>query len=292
MDRSEGNANRPDASTQLYGVLGNPVRHSLSPLIHNAAFRKTGLNASYMAFQVEEGTLPLAFEAIRALGLRGVNVTIPFKEEAESLVDEIPEDLDRAIGAINTVVNRDGILYGHNTDVRGFLTAAAEELGFHPSGKTVLVLGAGGAARAVAFAVASAGAARVLILNRTRERGEGLMDYAAGFFPETEFDSPYTPLAAAAEKPHLIVNATSLGLRETDEPSFDANLLTPATSVFDLIYNPAETPLLREAKKRGLKAANGLGMLAAQAAAAFELWTGVKDGVRETMLEELRAWGS
>jgi shikimate dehydrogenase len=110
-----------DASTQIYGIIGNPVKHSLSPKIHNAEFQRLGINAAYLPFEVGKDMLGLAFEGIRSLGIRGVNITIPFKEEAVDHVDEIPEDLDRGIGALNTIVNRDGVLYGYNTDVPGFL---------------------------------------------------------------------------------------------------------------------------------------------------------------------------
>src|SRR3990167_46940 len=166
-----------DAETDLYGILGNPVRHSLSPLIHNAVFQELKINAVYLAFEIRRESLGLAFEAVRSLGIKGVNVTIPFKEAALGFVDEIPEDLDRCVGALNTVVNRDGRLFGYNTDVSGFLTAINEELQFNPEGKTALVLGAGGAARGVVFALAHAHAEKILINNRTETRAQGLQEY-------------------------------------------------------------------------------------------------------------------
>ncbi len=277
-----------NAQTHVYGIFGHPVHHSLSPLLYNTLFRELKMNAAYMAFEVRRESLVLAFEAIRALGLKGVNLTIPHKEAAMDLVDEVPEDIDRRIGALNTVVNRNGRLFGYNTDGKGFLTALHEELLFQPEGKTVLVLGAGGAARAVVFSIACAHADRILIYNRTRARARGLGDYLEDYFPETEIDLPESLEELKKEKISLVVNATSLGMRGTDELPADLRFLSAKASIYDLVYAPAETKFLQLAKKLGLPCANGLGMLAAQAAFAFELWTGKKEGVREWMLEALK----
>lgn len=277
-----------NAKTEVYGIFGDPVRHSLSPLIHNTLFEEFKINAVYTAFQVEPPLLGLAFEAIRALGIKGVNITIPHKEAAMGFVDEIPDDLDRCVGAINTIVNKDGMLFGYNTDGRGFLTALHEELSFKPEGKTVLVLGAGGAARGVAFAVARAYADRILIYNRTRERAEGLGGYLNEYFPKAQVEIPESLESLKKEKIDLVINATSLGMKESDPLPADLNFLSKAASVYDLIYAPAETRFLKLAKKLGLPCTNGLGMLAAQAAFAFELWTGKTQGVRSRMLEVLK----
>ena len=277
-----------DAHTALYGIFGNPVRHSFSPLIHNALFDRFNINAAYLAFEVERHSLGLAFEAMRAMGMRGVNITIPFKEEAVNFIDEMPEDMDRCVNALNTVVNRDGQLYGYNTDVSGFLIGLKEDLKFNPEAKKAFVLGAGGGARAVVFALARAHADEIMIYNRSTERAEGLCDYVSKYFPETAIDVIEDPGLADGRKPDLIVNATSLGMKEKDAAVFDLKLLTHKTSVYDLVYSPSETPFLKQAKKLGLLHANGLGMLAAQAALSFELWTGEKEGVRETMLEALK----
>ena len=277
-----------NAETQLYGILGNPVNHSLSPLIHNTLFEKYKINAAYMAFQVETNCLGLAFEAMRAMGMRGANITIPFKEAAVNFIDEIPEDADRCVGAINTVVNRKGRLHGYNTDVTGFLAALKEELGFNPEAKKILVLGAGGAARSVVFALARAHADEIIIHNRTVKRAEGLSDYVSEYFPKTEIDVIFDLDSAGKKKPDLVVNATSFGMRENEASPFNLESLTHQASVYDLIYTPVETPFLKQAKKLGYPHANGLGMLAAQAALSFELWTGKKEGVRETMLAALK----
>lgn len=301
-----------NAATALYGIMGNPVHHSLSPFVHNTLFERFKINSVYMAFPVERNSLGLAFEAMRAMGMRGANITIPFKEEAVGFVDEIPEDLDRCVGAINTVVNRNGQLHGYNTDSTGFLVALKEELGFNPEAKKILVLGAGGAARAVVFALARAHADEIIIHNRTVDRAEGLSDYVSGYFPEIEIDVIPTIDLADSKKPDLVVNATSYGMTppsvscdpkgigphsagETDGgvkaiqgSPFDLRLLTHKAGVYDVIYSPAETPLLKQAKKLALPHANGLGMLAAQAALSFELWTGEKEGVREAIREALK----
>lgn len=277
-----------NAQTQLYGILGNPVRHSLSPMIHNSLFEKLKINAVYLAFEIEKNSLGLAFEAMRGMGMRGANITIPFKEEAVNFIDEIPEDVDRRIGAINTVVNRDGGLFGYNTDMAGFLMALKEELGFNPEGKKILVLGAGGAARAVVFALARTHADQILIHNRSEGRAEGLSDYVSEYFHETEIDVIPSLDLADEMHPDLVVNATSSGMKEPDVAPMDLRALSRPVCVYDLIYSPIETEFLKQAKTLGWPRTNGLGMLAAQAALSFELWTGKKEGVREDMLEELK----
>ncbi len=277
-----------NAETHLYGIIGNPVNHSLSPLIHNTLFQRLKINAVYMAFEVEKNSLGLAFEAMRALGLRGVNITIPFKETAINFIDEIPENVDRRVGAINTIVNRDGQLYGYNTDGTGFLIALKEELSFNPQGKKILVLGAGGAARAVVFALARAHADRIMIYNRTQERAKGLSDYVAEHFPETGIEVLENLEMISTKKPTLVINATSLGMKTGDKSPMDLHRLNHSVSVYDLIYSPNETPFLKQAKALHWPYANGLGMLAAQAAVSFELWTGEKTGVREAMHEVLK----
>ncbi len=300
-----------NSQTRLYGIFGNPVEHSLSPLMQNALFQKLGLNAVYLAFPVERGLLGLAFEAIRSLGIQGVNVTVPFKEEALGFVDEVPEDLDRCIGALNTIVNRQGRLIGYNTDAPGFLFALKEDLQFQPAGKKILVVGAGGAARGVVFALAFARAEKIWIYNRTPERAEGLRDYLRSHFPETEIESLASIESLKTEKVDLVVNASSCGLTpppvcddspKTNRPAnagqtgggvkleqpIDLRHLSGKFSVYDLIYSPAETLLLKQARSLGFPSANGLGMLAAQGALSFSLWTGQKEGIREKMLEVLK----
>ncbi|MEI8345269.1 MAG: shikimate dehydrogenase, partial [Candidatus Omnitrophota bacterium] len=210
------------AATKVYGIFGNPVTHSLSPLLHNAAFAHFGIDAVYLGFEVLPEALPMAFEGLRSLKIQGVNVTVPFKEDAMQFVDEIPEDLDRSIGAINTVVNRQGHLFGHNTDRLGFLKALEETLGITPADKTVLLLGAGGAARAVAFALAGAHAKTIVIQNRTTERAEGLRDYLDKSFPKLDFQT-YAEYLDDPKRPplDLVVNATVCGMKSAPSAPFD-----------------------------------------------------------------------
>ncbi len=276
-----------DSHTQLYGVLGNPIQHSLSPQIHNAAFKQLGINGTYLAFEVDPNALGLAFEGIRTLSIRGVNLTIPFKELALDYIDEIPEDLDRATGAINTVVNKNGQLLGFNTDSPGFLRALKEELNFNPEGKSILVLGAGGAARGALFALSRANADIIRVFNRTTDRAQGLAEYAQTYFPETEISA-----IASIEDMHkdhfdLVVNATSVGMKNDHHKPLDLKKLNNPKAVYDLVYTPRETALLADAKKLGIPHANGLGMLANQAALSFELWTGRNESVRDIMFKEL-----
>lgn len=275
------------AHTALYGIFGNPVRHSLSPALHNAAFAQAGLDAVYLAFEVPQGLLGSAFEAMRGMGMAGANVTIPFKEEAIEFVDEIPEDLDRCIGAINTVVNRGGTLYGYNTDGPGLLLALQEELNFSAEGKSVMILGSGGAARGAAFALARAGARGIYLLNRTKERAEGLAETMDVHFPETDIEPLGSLADVKGEKVDLVLNATSLGLKKGDPSPIDLGQIAGKPAVYDMIYS-GQTALLADASKRGLVHAGGLGMLVNQAAIAFKHWTGQIDGVREVMSKAVR----
>ena len=277
-----------NSETELYGIFGNPVRHSLSPLIHNTLFQKFEINAAYLAFQPEVGMLGLAFEAMRAMGMKGANLTIPFKEDAVDFLDEIPEDIDRRTSAVNTVVNKNGQLFGYNTDGPGFLWALKEELRFNPEGKNILVLGAGGAARGVVFALARAHAETIWIHNRNVERAEGLKDYLSPYFPEMEVENLKAFEALKGEKVDLVVNATSVGMKGGKEVPMNLKILEKKTPVYDLVYSPLETEFLKQAKALGFPCTNGLGMLAAQAAFSFELWTGKREGVREEMLEVLK----
>jgi len=257
----------PNADTRLAAVIGSPVRHSLSPAMHNAAFRELGLNWVYLAFEVAPGSVDVAFDGIRALGIGGLSVTIPHKAAALAAVDDATAAAS-AIGAVNTVVRRDdGSLLGDNTDGAGFLASLAEE-GFDPNGRACAVLGAGGAARAVVHALAGAGAAEVTVVNRTASRAESAAELAGAV--------GRVGAAADVGRVDLVVNATPIGLAGADPGGLpiDPRLLGPGRLVVDLVPNPAVTLLMREALDRGARVAGGLGMLVHQGALAFELWTG------------------
>jgi shikimate dehydrogenase len=253
-------------------VIGHPVAHSLSPALHNAAFAAAGLDWVYVALDVEPGAVADAFAGVRALGIAGLSVTMPHKEAAAAAADELTDDA-RRLGAVNCVVNRRGALVGHNTDGPGLLAALDAEVGYAPHGARCVVLGAGGAARAVVLALARADAAEVAVVNRTPDRAAAAAALAGDRGVVVAPAAAGARLAAA----DLVVNATPVGMGEpaaADVP-FDLDHLRPGQVVADLVYRPLVTPLVAGARDRGVTAVNGLGMLVHQAALAFELWTGV-----------------
>jgi len=254
-----------NGETRVTGLIGNPVAHSRSPAILNAAYREAGLNWVYVAFPVPNRRGGDAVKAARALGLAGLTVTMPHKADAAWACDELTPDAS-ALGAINVVIVRDdGRLAGSSTDGEGFVRAVRDE-GFDPAGTDVLVAGAGGAGRAIVLALGGAGA-RVTVAARRRDAA----DAAAGLVPGGK------GAALADVDPGvfaLVVNATPLGMQGEPGP-VAVDRLNPGQLVVDTVYHPMETPFLAAARARGIRAANGLGMLVHQAALAFELWTGV-----------------
>ena len=271
-----------DAQTKLVGVIGWPIAHSLSPTMHNAAFDALGLNWRYLAFPVRPGEVGQAIAGLRALGYRGTNVTVPHKEAVIAFLDHVPPRV-RQFGAVNTViVDRDAdgacTLRGENTDVEGFAYALREG-GFEPKGKSVLVAGAGGGARGVVYGLCGAGAAQVTVLNRTPARAARLIeDLAAGAGSTRLSWDALTPetLARGAEETDLFVNTTTRGMWPHVDASIwpDDRSLPAHLAVCDLVYRPLETKLLRQARAAGALAIDGLGMLIAQGALSFEMWTG------------------
>lgn len=266
------------AAAKLFVIFGDPVEHSLSPLMQNAAFQAAGIDGIYVPWRVNAAGLKAAFESLRGMeNFGGANVTLPHKEQAASLVDALTAEA-ASVGAVNTIVARGGQLLGANTDGQGFLRSLEEKAAFAPRGKPAVILGAGGAARAVSFSLAEAGAAELVIVDRTLERAQSL----------AECVSQHTGVAAIGLGLHdpkvtdrvracaLLVNATSVGLGPGDPAPIDPTLLRPGVLVCDLIYRPRQTALLREATRRGCRVLGGLGMLLYQGALAFELWTGHK----------------
>jgi shikimate dehydrogenase len=264
-------AGAPTGSTRLAAVIGAPVRHSLSPVVHNAAFAASGLDWTYLAFEVQPAALSDALDGVRALGIAGLSVTMPHKEDVARLVDDLSDDA-RLLGAVNCVVNDKGRLVGHNTDGAGFVGALGAELGVDPRGKRCLVVGAGGAARAVVLALARAGAATVVVANRTRARAEE----AAGLAGAAGRVAEPADVVAEVALADVVVNATSvgMGLPGAADVPFPPEALEPGQVVADIVYQPLVTPLVAAARARGVTAANGVSMLVHQAAVAFELWTG------------------
>jgi shikimate dehydrogenase len=256
---------RLTATTSLAGVIGSPIRHSRSPAIFNAAFEAAGLDWAYLAFEVPPGGAVDALAAMRAFRLRGLSVTMPHKDAVAGAVDEL-SDAARALGAVNCVVPRDGLLVGESTDGAGFIEALADDPGFDPAGRTCCVLGAGGAARAVIYALSRAGASEVVVVNRTADRA---VTAAALAGPRGRAGAPDDVAGA-----DFVVNATSVGMGDDSALPVDTALLRPGQVVVDLVYDPLETPLLAAARAAGATAVDGLGMLVHQAALAFTLWTG------------------
>jgi shikimate dehydrogenase len=260
--------------TGILGVIGHPVSHSGSPAMHNAALESTGLDYVYVAFTVPPEGAEGVGDAMRALNIRGLNVTVPHKQTVISCLDEVSQEA-QAIGAVNTIDHRDGRLYGHNTDAYGLVASLREEGGLQRLPAKVALLGAGGAARAILYALLAAEEVEhVALLNRTIARAESLaMDLNAGSRVTVQPLAETTALADAG----LVINSTSIGMEPDAEasPLGDGAGLHDGMVVVDIVYKPLETRLLQQARVAGARTVDGLGMLVHQGARAFELWTGV-----------------
>lgn len=259
------------------GVIGYPLKRSLSPVFQQAALDHLGLDVRYEAWPTPPDRLLQRVESLRRAEVLGANVTIPHKQAVLPMMDDVDE-LVRRVGAVNTIVNRSGRLHAFNTDVAGFLRGLIETATFDPAGKRALVAGAGGAARAVVVALIQAGAASVVVINRTYSRASELVHDVRPFAGETALSAlPDIYASWASVACDLLVNCTSVGMAgtpEENESPAPAEIIRSGMLVYDLIYNPRETPLLREARARGARVLDGLPMLVYQGAAAFELWTG------------------
>ena len=263
---------------QLAGIIGYPLEHSISPAFQQAALDHLGLEIRYERWETPPDHLAPRLLSIRRPGILGANVTVPHKESALGLMDET-EELAGRIGAVNTIVNRNGRLAGYNTDAPGFLRALVQDGGLDPRGKRAFILGAGGAARAVAFALVGEGAAGITICNRTASRAEALAEAvrleSSASSPEVRVE--VAPWGADPGEPDLIVNSTSVGLRHGPTEGqclLDPSQISRGVLVCDLVYNPVETPLLAAARRAGARTLTGLPMLVYQGAFALELWTG------------------
>ncbi len=272
------NKSNISGEARICGVIGDPIKHTMSPVMHNAAFEKLELDYLYIPFRVKKGELGKAIEGMKALNIRGLNVTIPHKVTIITFLDEL-DPVAEKIGAVNTIVNNNGVLKGYNTDAAGFLQALLEK-GVEPRGKKVVVLGAGGASRAISFILADRGA-NLVILNRRLELdwAEELAGKLSKIFKKEvkALELVEKNLVAVLEKADILVNATSVGMSPNiDETPVASSLLKPGLIVFDLVYNPIKTRLLRDAEQAGAKTIGGLDMLVWQGALAFEQWTSLK----------------
>lgn len=276
--------------TKVCGVIGDPIEHTMSPAMHNAAFQKLGLDYLYLPFRVSKEEVSKAIDGMRALKIRGLNVTIPHKTAVIPFLDKL-DPLAEKIGAVNTIVNDDSVLTGYNTDATGFLQVMLER-GINPEGKSIVVLGAGGASRGVSFILAENGA-RLVILNRRLEKADDLARRVSQLAKNEvkALELKEENLTLVLKKADVLVNTTSIGMIPgNDKTPVPAALLKPSLVVFDIVYNPLKTRLLREAEAAGSKTISGIEMLAWQGALAFEKWTGEKapvDLMREVAVEVL-----
>lgn len=261
-------------SRKIYGLVGFPVRHSFSPAMHNAAFARLKINAEYKLFEKKPEELGGFLKSLSQDNIFGLNVTVPYKEKVMPFLDKLSREA-RLIGAVNTIKAAGKRLEGFNTDGEGFLRHLVEDIGFKPENKNIAILGAGGACKAICVYLAKTKPKAIAIYDIDEAKAGVLVDYLKeGFRDDIEFKA-----ARSLEELHiracdLLVNATPIGLKEADPCLVGAKLIHKDLLVYDLIYNPAETKLLRLAKDDGAKVSNGLGMLLYQGMLSFKIWTG------------------
>ncbi len=266
---------RKEYLDNLVGVFGHPVAENPTTVMFSAAFRALKLDWKYLTMDVEEKDLPDAMRGVRALHFRGINLTIPHKVKVLPLLDRVAQDA-ALMGAVNTVRCERDMLIGENTDGKGFLRSLREDARVEPKGRRIVVLGAGGAARAISVELGLAGAEKIIIVNRTERRGKELV---ALLNAKTQASAEYVKWDSTFKLDrsiHILINATSIGLypNTTQKPDIDFVGITDKMVVCDVIPNPPNTPFLLEAKKRGAKTLDGMGMLVYQGAIAFKMWTG------------------
>lgn len=264
-------------ATRILGIIGNPVMHSLSPVMQNAAISASGLDYVYVPFSVAPESLGAAVSGLLALGVSGFNVTIPHKTSIISFLDELDESAQSA-GAVNTVHLREGRLTGYNTDGDGFVSSLADDLDYFINGsETIVIIGAGGAARGAVAALCRSGAGRIIIVNRSYNRAVELAQEMSLRYPGTGVlaSLPNQVSDCHLRSASLLVNTTSVGMNGGKIDFVDPAVLPKSAKVYDMVYSPAETSLLSEAASIGITGVNGLGMLAAQGELAFKIWTGI-----------------
>jgi shikimate dehydrogenase len=274
---------------ELVGLFGIPVAENPSVVMQEAGFRALDLNFRYITIEVRPENLEDAMKGMRAFGMRGANLTMPHKVPVLQYLDEVAADAS-IMGAVNTVVRRGNLLVGENTDGKGFLTALRREGAVDPAGKKVVLLGAGGAARAIAVELALAGAARITVVNRTEETGVALAEIVNRNTKTMASFVPWTSTFAVPADTDVVVNATSIGFFPdvTARPDIAFDTITAKMTVCDVVPNPPQTPFLKEARKRGARTIDGQGMIVYQGAIGFTLWTGCEApvAVMKKALEE------
>lgn len=278
-------------NTQVYGVIGDPISHTLSPVIHNAAFGASKLDCVFLAFKVKPEDVGKAIEGMRALGIQGLNVTMPHKAAVISFLDEI-DSTARVLNAVNTIHSKNGRLFGFNTDGLGALEALRKN-GVELKNKKVMLLGAGGAARAIAFTLVQE-CGNLVILNRSPKSAEELASLLKTTLERKVFADQLSPKVIKANllDTDVLINATSIGMKPHDNQTpVSAEWLNPNLTVMDIVYNPVKTRLAKDADAAGAKVVNGVEMLIYQGAASFELWTGRKapvDVMRKAAISHLQ----
>ncbi len=284
----------------IYGLVGFPITHSLSPAMHNAAFKKLKIDALYMLFEKTEEGLAPALTQLKLMKAGGFNVTVPYKEAVIPFLDEIDEQA-RQIGAVNTVVYKKGKFIGYNTDAVGFITSLKNDLECNPKGKNAFIIGAGGAARAIGFTLAKERVKAIRFYDIVPARAKKLAQdviKALDAIGERNIDISFVQQAsnkrgafAGIEDADILVNASTCGMKKDDPLPIDPTLLPKGIVVYDIIYNPTPTKLIKAVKVRGIKGVNGLGMLLYQGALAFEIWTKQKapiDTMHSALLKAMK----
>jgi len=261
--------------SMIFGVLGYPAKHSLSPKMHNAAFKAMKIDARYKVFEVPTSKFRDFLSSLNERGIQGLNVTIPYKQTVMSLIKRMTPEA-RMIGAVNTIKVQRNQLWGYNTDGEGFLRHLMDDLDFDPAGKNIAILGAGGASRAVCVYLAKALPKRIAIFNRDRSKTISLMHVLNMNGVCTDLIAANSISDLKIEEADLLVNTTALGMNENDPSLVDPRLLHKGLLVYDLVYSRKDTKLLADARERGCRVSNGLGMLLYQGMLSFKIWTGKK----------------
>jgi shikimate dehydrogenase len=269
--------------TKFINLIGYPVKHSISPVFQQAAIDYYALDIRYQAYETEANKLACAINQLRSPQSLGANITVPYKEKVIGFLDELDQS-SLLYGAVNTVVNKNGKLIGFNTDAYGFITSLHLEDKFNLRNKRVMIIGAGGAARAISFAMIDEPIISLVISNRTLNRAESLANSLTEYIDKNKYEITVSvlpwrspKLKESMKKCHLVVNCTTMGMKHSShemQSPLEKDFISPHALVFDLVYNPFQTPLLKLAAEAGAKTLNGLSMLVYQGARAFELWTG------------------